>query len=235
MCVLNKPYKAAILLVFFFALLILFTGCEEGDSSHAFSSSNIGLKAFSEDQQLKVEISHETCFVGNTVSIAVICRDSGGALLKDIDVIFSSDNGGSFSYSILKTDDYGAAGTNFVPTKDGTTQISVNAHGISKQIAIQVFPSPDKIHFCMITVSSDVVETGKNLTVTVYVCDSTNAGVKDAEVTISTQFGSLNENSGKTDDNGYFTTMYKAPDEVGVDTLTAMALGEKDIKTISVQ
>ena len=227
--------KIAKLLVFCLAVFVFITGCDEGDSSHSFSSSNIGLIGYTEDQQLKVEVSHEVCNVGSTVSLAVTCRDSGGALLKDIEVLFSSDNGGNFSDSSVKTDDYGAAGTNFTPNREGTTLISVNAHGISKQISLQVYPSPIKVYICMLSTSSDVVETGKSLTVTVYVCDSSNTGVKDAEVNISAQFGTLNENTGKTDDNGYFMTTYKAPDSVGVDILTVMSLGETDSKTVSVQ
>lgn len=227
-------HKIAKLLLLCLVVFIFLTGCEEGDSSHSFSSSSIGLNGFNEDQQLKVDISHETCHVGSTVSIAVTCRNSGGALLKDIDVIFSSDNGGTFSETTVRTDDYGAAGTNYMPSKQGTSLISVNAHGISKQVALQVYPS-DKEYLCMITTSRDYVEISKTLTVTVYVCDSSNVGVKDAEVSVSAQFGTLSESSGKTDDNGYYMTTYKAPDEVGVDTLTAMALGERDIRTISVQ
>lgn len=193
------------------------------------------LNGFTEDQQLNVKISHEVCFVGSDVSIAVTCRDSGGALLKDIEVLFSSDNGGKFSETNVKTDDYGAAGTSFSPEKEGTTLISINAHGISKQISLQVKPSPDEYYLCLLNVSSDDVKVGEALIVTVFVANSANIGVKDAEVNLSCQYGTLTDTTGKTDERGYFSTTYKAPDTVGVDYITAGALSQNDKCSVSVQ
>ena len=225
------------LLSFIMCLLFVVysTGCDEGDTSRNLSSSKIGLFGYSEDEQLKVEFSHKECHVKSTISIAVTCRNSGGALLKDIEVLFSSDNGGTFSDEKPKTNDFGVAGTNFTPTKEGTNLISINANGISKQITLQVYPSPIETYYVGIILSDDKVDINKTITVTCYVFDSSNNGVKDTDVSLICQFGKLADTTGKTDEKGFFSTTYTAPEEVGVDSISISALGEKSTIKISVQ
>lgn len=233
----NKARFTKFLTFCLLSLFFLFSlnGCDEGDSSHSYSSTHIGLNGFTEEEQLSVKISHETCNVGSTISLAVTCRDAGGALLKDIEVLFSSDNGGKFSETNVKTDDYGSAGTSFTPEKEGTSLISINAHGISKQITLQVYPSPNETYFILLAVSSEVLQPGQNITVSVLVYNSSNIGVKEAEVNLSCQYGTITETTGKTDERGFFSTTYKAPDSVGVDTIVAVSLTKKDQKNVSVQ
>lgn len=233
----NYAQKRTRLIYIFFSLLLFVffvAGCNENDSTSSFSSSTIGLVGYTEDQQLQVDISLNQCSVGDTISIAVTCRDSGGALIKDTDVIFSSDNGGEFSEKSVKTNDLGTAGVTFVPKKKGTNLISVNANGISKQIRIQVSPSKEEDVFCILSVSSVIVKPNETVTVTVFVYNSSRVPVKDADVSLSSQYGNITEITGKTDERGYFTTAYKAPDKVGVDTITATSLGKTDANTISI-
>ena len=65
--------------------------------------------------------------------------------------------------------------------------------------------------------------------------NSSNVGIKDAEVNLSCQYGSLKDTSGKTDDRGYFSTTYTAPSEVGVETITVVALQETATIKISIR
>ncbi|MBQ3644887.1 MAG: hypothetical protein II961_09850 [Candidatus Riflebacteria bacterium] len=230
----NKLYsKLAFILLCFLSIFLL--GCNEGDSSHANSSASIGLDGYSEDDRLRVEISHRECRVGETISFAVTCRDAGGALLKDISVLFSSDNGGEFSDTSVKTDDFGTAGVSFTPSKEGITMISVNASGISKQIAITVLPSQAETIYCFGSASSDVVKPKGSVIISVLVANSSNIGIKDAEVNLSCQYGTLKDTSGKTDDRGYFSTTYTAPSEVGVEIITVVALQETVSIKISIR
>ncbi len=230
----NKLYsKLAFILLCFLSIFLL--GCDEGDSSHANSSASIGLKGYSEDDRLRIEISHRECRVGETISFAVTCRDSGGALLKDISVLFSSDNSGEFSDTSVKTDDLGTAGVSFTPSKEGITLISINANGISKQIALTVLPSQVELISCFLSASSDVTKPNGSVIISVLVANSSNIGIKDAEVNISCQYGSLKDTSGKTDDRGYFSTTYTAPSEVGVETITVVAMRETATIKISIR
>ena len=228
----RTKFNLLFLLVFLFAFLLV--GCNEGDNSHSFSSSKIGLNGYTDDQRLEVNISHKQCSVGDTVSIAVICRDAGGGLLKDIDVIFSNDNGGHFSDTSVRTNDLGTAGVTFVPEKKGTNFISINTSGISKQVAIQVSLSQEEKFNCDVTVSSDIVKPNETINVTVFVYNSSNIPMKDADVSLSCQHGNITEINGKTDERGFFTTTYKASSNVGVDMITATSLGKTSNQIISV-
>ena len=229
----NRFSKFAFILLCFLSIFLL--GCEEGETSNSKSSSGIGLEGYTDNERLIIDISHTECSVGETISIAVTCRDAGGALLKDISVLFSSDMGGEFSEASSKTDDFGTAGVSYKPSQAGPTLISVNASGISKQVPITVHPSQEEVINCFISVDSDHVKPKGSVIVSVYVANSSNNGVKEAEVNLSCQYGSFNSSSGKTDDRGYFSTTYTAPAEEGVDTITVVSLSATDKATISVR
>lgn len=229
----NRFSKLVFILFCFLSIFLL--GCEEGDSAHSRSSSGISLEGYSEEERLVVEVSHSECRVGETISFAVTCRDAGGALLKDISVLFSSDNGGEFSDTSVKTDDLGTAGVNFVPAKEGITLISINASGINKQVTITVLPSKEERVYCFVSTASDIVKPNGSVIISVYVTNSSNNGIKDAEVNLSCQYGTLKDSTGKTDDRGYFSTTYTAPAEVGAVEITAVSLSASDKVSISVQ
>ena len=233
--------------IFLLVLVFLYTfsviGCKDGDSSHSYSSSLIGLDGFSESDQLRIQASHQVCFVGNSVSFAVTCRNNGGILLKDVEVLFNSDNGWTFSDSTVLTNDFGTAGVTFTPANAGTTKISIAANGLNKDVILQVYPSNEVTKPCYIYASSDSVKTSKTLTIQVFVCNSSVTGIKDAEVSVQCDYGTFPSGKGEpevpvkgnTDDYGWFSTVYTAPNEVGVDVITAMAQGSVASVSVSVQ
>ena len=225
------------LFIFFFICLCTFfvTGCKDGDNSHSYTSSLIGMNGYSQEEQLIVQASHQVCFVGNSVSFAVTCRNNAGSLLKDVEVLFNSDNGGTFSDSSVRTNDLGTVGVTFTPSNAGTTKISIAANGINKDITLQVYPSNEVTKPCYIYVSSDSVKMAKTLTVQVFVCNSSGTGIKDAEVNIQCDYGTIASPKGNTDEFGWYSTVYTAPDEVGVDVITAMSQGSTSSVNVSVQ
>ena len=232
---LHQSGKDLIIFVLIFLCTVFIIGCKDGDSSHSYTSSLIGMNGYSQDEQLSVQASHQVCFVGNSVSFAVTCRNNAGSLLKDVEVLFNSDNGGTFSDSSVRTNDLGTVAVTFIPTNAGTTKITIAANGINKDITLQVYPSNEVTKPCYIYVSSDSVKTGKILTVQVFVCNSSGTGIKDAEVNLQCNYGSLSSTKGNTDEFGWYSTVYTAPDEVGVDVITAMAQGSVASVNVSVQ
>ena len=117
----------------------------------------------------------------------------------------------------------------------GTTKISIAANGLNKDISLQVYPSNEVTKPCYIYVSSDSVKTAKTLTIQVFVCNSSGTGIKDAEVNIECDYGTISSAKGNTDEFGWYSTVYTAPDEVGVDVITAMAQGSVASVNVSVQ
>ena len=230
----SEKISTLCLVLFCSFLLPFICGCDNGAGSFSSTSGKTSFES-SGIEPIFIDKKVDVCRIGDNVSLAVTCRDSGGALLRDIEVRFTSEQG-TFSDKTLKTDDRGSVSVEFVPAKTGTNYITVSADGKQNQTVLQVFPKELNPKGCFINVSSTIIKPEGKVIVQVVVYDESNfATIKDAKVTLQCEHGKLESDSGQTDEEGSFITLYTASKDVGPDKIRAVSLGASSEIVITVQ
>ncbi|MGM0600003.1 MAG: hypothetical protein ACQETH_09330 [Candidatus Rifleibacteriota bacterium] len=218
-------------------VLALFTGCGGGSSGTSHSSSWLGLTTTPETfdpAEIEIKPSAVTLSPGQTISLALLVKDSFGHPLDDVEVQLASELGGTFEDEKGETYN-GWFSTRFTAGKSaGTEAITVFSKGLmeTKSLLVQT-GVPDTTDIKIVSSSdSTLAETPVTLAVGVAI----NGNQADGENVLlsSTIPGRFYDDSGSVE-NGWFTTSF-TPDSsaYGVGTITAMVNGEKADKSLAV-
>jgi len=217
-------------------LSVVLIGCS-GSNGEQRASDWVGLTG----DQIKGSSANVMLFVsgksvktGQSLPVAVLVLDQHGTSVIDgTKVQFFSQLGGKFGDAELSATSGWCQANYAAGTTPGTDVITALALGVTATATVWVVPQAVPVLKVRVTTAVDQVRPSETSPVAVFVADEGGAAVKTTVRMHSANGGAFNPAEGESTD-GFFTTMFTASSTVGVETITAMAMGTTGSTTLSV-
>lgn len=219
------------------SLFILLIGCGGSGSGNSYSSDWLGITndpSSTGSWQIDIRPSAVAINPGQTVSVAVLVKDAFGHPLDAVNVLLSSQLGGTFEDQ-SGTTAKGWFSTRFTAGASlGTEAITVLAKETMASKSLLVQAAGVKTTAIKIVTSAATTLAGSSISLAVGVTTDGASAERASVLLSSTIPGSFDSESGQTT-SGWFSTTFK-PDATasGIGTITAMVAGEKSEVSLSV-
>ena len=166
-----------------------------------------------------------------TVDITAIVRDANNVVLTDVPVVFGANANGSISVVQLNTDANGQALarlSNGTDASNRTITVTASAGDASGSVDVNVIKTDVTIN------CPDTAALGTDVTCVVSLQDSKAAGIAGQTVALSSSLGNgLSSPAVVTNGAGQASVTVTATNS-GADTITASALGDTGIDTVTI-